>query len=240
MLQINSNNFFKELILANYPLTTNDKLNAARVGEELVDCLQPFAKEWSIKKLKTKYGFIGDDRYDKLRFDYYLPHLQLAIEFDGKQHQEVVAFFGGQHAFNQRVIYDQAKNHFCQQNGIKLIRLPHDSRVNDLYQELLKAINLEPKVSKGQMELEDVPLSELDEEMSLYLIDKDDSFFISQPVGYTVADYKLFCDEMGYEPLPDKVFESYIADFYQLKPALRLNEWGDTFATKTVWVWTSL
>lgn len=61
----------------------------------------------------------------KLPFDFYLPELNLCIEYDGKQHFEPVDHFGGEDAFILQQIKDSIKNEYCHQYNRGLIRIPY-------------------------------------------------------------------------------------------------------------------
>ena len=47
------------------------------------------------------------------------------IEFDGEQHYRPVDYFGGEDRFKQQQEVDRRKNEYCEQHGIKLIRVPY-------------------------------------------------------------------------------------------------------------------
>jgi len=80
-----------------------------------------FKRELPLNKL----GAIG--RTSKLRFDFYIPSLNAAIEYDGIQHFEPVEQFGGEEAFEDNKIRDTLKNNFCTQKNIHLLRIPYTS-----------------------------------------------------------------------------------------------------------------
>lgn len=61
----------------------------------------------------------------KVRFDFYVQDLNLCIEYDGKHHFEANPFFGGKKEFNILKIKDTIKNNFCQENNIRLLRIPY-------------------------------------------------------------------------------------------------------------------
>jgi len=65
----------------------------------------------------------------KLRFDFYLPKLNILIEYDGVQHFEPVERFGGELGFTKTQKLDKIKNNFCQQNNIQLIRISYDEDI---------------------------------------------------------------------------------------------------------------
>ena len=60
-----------------------------------------------------------------LRFDFFLPEHNVAIEFDGIQHFEPVKIFGGEEYFEYIKTTDEIKNNFCLKNGIKIIRIAY-------------------------------------------------------------------------------------------------------------------
>jgi len=67
-----------------------------------------------------------------LSFDFYLPELNAVIEYDGLQHYEPVKRFGGKEKFKTQKIYDEIKNKYCKDNGIKMIRIPHTIKFDDI------------------------------------------------------------------------------------------------------------
>lgn len=64
-----------------------------------------------------------------LRFDFAIwdsqNELICLIEFDGKQHFQPQAFFGGQEKFEYLKENDSIKNKYCSDNNINLIRIPY-------------------------------------------------------------------------------------------------------------------
>ena len=74
---------------------------------------------------KSQYKFDNCKFYNQLPFDFYLPTLNIAIEFDGMQHYEIVEWFGGFDGFIDRKIRDTVKDIYCKENNIKLIRIPY-------------------------------------------------------------------------------------------------------------------
>lgn len=69
-------------------------------------------------------------------FDFYIPSLNLMIEFDGKQHFEPIKFFGGKKAFDETVKRDNIKNIYCTQQKISLLRIPYNQV--DCIEEILE------------------------------------------------------------------------------------------------------
>jgi len=60
-----------------------------------------------------------------LTFDFYLPEQNAVIEYDGEQHYKPVERFGGEQTYKRQLILDNIKNVFCNNTGIKMIRIPY-------------------------------------------------------------------------------------------------------------------
>ena len=86
--------------------------------------IETVLKSLNIKYIR-QYKFDDCVFYNKLPFDFYLPEYNYCIEFDGKQHYTWVHYFGGLDEFINRKIRDTVKNIYCENNNIKLIRIPY-------------------------------------------------------------------------------------------------------------------
>ena len=66
-------------------------------------------------------------KYNRLRFDFYLPNRNILIEFDGIQHYKVKRKNStyALNKYNLIVLHDQIKNKYAKDNNIKLIRIPY-------------------------------------------------------------------------------------------------------------------
>ncbi len=103
-----------------------------------------------MKYLKSNsIKFIDEHRfYDcknilPLPFDFYLPEYNMCIEFDGRQHFEIIERFDGINSFNKVKINDNIKNLYCSNNNINLLRIPYwdfGNIENILNETLLKLI----------------------------------------------------------------------------------------------------
>ena len=60
-----------------------------------------------------------------LPFDFYLPNYNICIEYDGEQHYDIKHSFSGENSFWNTVVHDAIKNAYCEDNNIKLIRIPY-------------------------------------------------------------------------------------------------------------------
>ena len=72
---------------------------------------------------ETQKQFEGMKYKGSLKFDFYLPRYNVALEVMGIQHFEPVKRFGGDKKFEETVIRDNIKRDYCKNNGIKLIEI---------------------------------------------------------------------------------------------------------------------
>jgi len=68
---------------------------------------------------------------NKLPFDFYIPSINLLIEYDGEQHYMIVENWGGEKEFKLRQKKDRIKNRFCKENSIKLERIKYDEDLEE-------------------------------------------------------------------------------------------------------------
>ena len=78
-------------------------------------------KIWTevLMKRKTGYKFLRQKPIDRFVLDFYCSELNLAVEVDGSSH-------------NNKRGYDEARDEFLQQIGIKTIRFTNDEILNDI------------------------------------------------------------------------------------------------------------
>lgn len=73
---------------------------------------------------------------NSLPFDFYLPDMNICIEYDGKQHFEPIKWFGGEESLIKQKLRDEIKNQYCKDNDIKLIRIRYDEDILSKLSEL--------------------------------------------------------------------------------------------------------
>ncbi len=66
-----------------------------------------------------------------LPFDFYLPNYHIVIEYDGCQHFKPIPFFGGEQSYVDRLKHDKMKDDYCEENNIKLLRIPYFKNVEN-------------------------------------------------------------------------------------------------------------
>lgn len=107
-------------------------------GESLI--LSLLINDFKLKENQDfYYGYILSNR---LHLDFYLPQQKLAFEYDGEQHYKVVEHFGGQSYYDSLHQHDLAKNKYCKEHGIKLVRIPYTvNKIKDIKKILSYYIN---------------------------------------------------------------------------------------------------
>lgn len=76
----------------------------------------------------TQYTFkdcVNPDTTRQLRYDFYIPKLNLVIEYDGVLHFKAIEHFGGAEALERRQFLDNIKNQYCINNNINILRIPY-------------------------------------------------------------------------------------------------------------------
>lgn len=83
----------------------------------------------TLDKLGIKYvfqaTFEGLRHKGSLAYDFFIPSINLLIEFDGEQHYRPIEWFGGEESFKESKIRDGIKNDYAKVNGFELLRIPY-------------------------------------------------------------------------------------------------------------------
>jgi len=87
-----------------------------------------FERQKTFEKCRNKYP---------LPFDFYLPEINMCIEYDGIQHFIANSFFGDEDGLSYTQRNDDIKTKFCLENNIGLIRIRYDEDVEDKMFELI-------------------------------------------------------------------------------------------------------
>ncbi|WP_298610269.1 hypothetical protein [uncultured Thiobacillus sp.] len=75
----------------------------------------PFVREFHLGRLGLPAN---------LRFDFYIAHERLAIEYDGQQHYEPIPYFGGVEGFEVQRMNDRKKDELAALAGVRVLRVP--------------------------------------------------------------------------------------------------------------------
>lgn len=105
-----------------------------------MDIVESYLQDHQIEYEKEKC-FDGCKNKRRLPFDYYIPFLNTCIEVDGEYHfPRTNVQYSNPHAqYEQVAARDSLKTRFCEENDIRLVRLPYyleDSFADILDQEL--------------------------------------------------------------------------------------------------------
>lgn len=107
--------------------------------------LEKKTEDWLIENdivYFPQYKFEGCKDKRCLPFDFYLPYLNICIEVDGEQHFKTNRYFKN-HIFTENDLKeiqrkDKIKTDYCNDNGIKLIRLNYLNFHSNTYKEILE------------------------------------------------------------------------------------------------------
>lgn len=94
----------------------------------------------SMSEWLHEHSFSDCQDKGKLRFDFYSPKHNTAIEYQGAQHYKPIENLGGQEHYENVVRRDRIKKQYCKHSGIKLICI-HYKDYNKI-EEILKDNNL--------------------------------------------------------------------------------------------------
>ena len=65
----------------------------------------------------------------------------MCIECDGEQHFKPIKFFGGEPSYKTRMICDDIKTKFCDDNEIFLLRIPY-TKFNNIEEIVISQLHL--------------------------------------------------------------------------------------------------
>ena len=73
-----------------------------------------------------------------LRIDFFIPEMDLAIEYQGGQHFKPVDYFGGIESLINTRRRDAIKRKYCQENGIRIEYINHDQAIEEALDAILQ------------------------------------------------------------------------------------------------------
>jgi len=77
-----------------------------------------------------------------LPFDFYLPKMNICVEYDGVQHFKPISHFGGEITFEKCKKNDKLKNEYCISNNIPLLRLTYKDSDSDVKSKILNFLQI--------------------------------------------------------------------------------------------------
>jgi len=140
----------ESFILRNIENELRQENGLPKVGEGWISETLLYQK---VKENFTKYNVLqhGKPKWLGLQhFDIYLPELNIAIEYQGAQHQKPIEYFGGKVAFEKNQERDKRKQLLCEQNNCLLFYVYPDDDVSIFMKKLESTIvNLTKKNKKN-------------------------------------------------------------------------------------------
>jgi very-short-patch-repair endonuclease len=100
----------------------NDSKGEKEIALILEEMKIKYYREFSFKECSYK---------DILYFDFYLPELNILIEYDGEQHYKPIKYLGGEERYLEQKKKDEIKNNFCFKNNITLLRIKYNEDIRE-------------------------------------------------------------------------------------------------------------
>lgn len=120
-------------------------------GHAGVNLLERYLQElgYTYEKEKSFKRLLGDFKH-RLPFDFYLPDLNLIIEYDGRQHFKHEEYFGTVERFKKRQEYDLRKVNYLHTKKYNLLRLDDTNNTRDNLESIIKSLpnNFNPEGHK--------------------------------------------------------------------------------------------
>jgi len=95
----------------------------------------------NIKVVRQK-KFIDCVDKKNLPFDFFLPELNVCIEYDGEHHFKEIEKWGGKNSLSIIQYHDKIKNEYCLKNKISLYRISYMDNIIDRLKEIMNENNL--------------------------------------------------------------------------------------------------
>ena len=117
-------------------------------GEKVVaDVLDSLSIEYT---REHTFEYLGRKRYD-----FFIPSLNIAIEYDGEQHYEPVDAWGGEEYLESVRQSDALKNDFCEYMGIDLLRIPYweFDNIDEIVTNFIDTVKLMRSISANSSEM---------------------------------------------------------------------------------------
>ncbi|WP_289281551.1 MULTISPECIES: hypothetical protein [unclassified Methylophaga] len=116
-------------------METGGKLKGS-IGEQAIESLLN-DRGVSFVREKTFSGMRDDG---PLRIDFFIPEMNIAIEYQGAQHFEPVDYFGGIEALIKTRRRDSIKRQYCHDNGIRIEYINHDQDIEKTLEAILQSL----------------------------------------------------------------------------------------------------
>lgn len=95
--------------------------------EKIISILQELNINFTTQKTFSK---LVSEKGVALRFDFYLPDLNICIEYNGIQHYKTISGWNNEEHLIYTQKHDKMKENYCRENGIKLIIISYQDYKN--------------------------------------------------------------------------------------------------------------
>lgn len=128
-----------------------------------------------IQEAFPKYNIISQyspEWLGRQRIDIFIEELKIAIEYNGRQHYEPIAYFGGKEGFLKTVERDKIKRRKCTKNGCQLIEIKYNEDLKTKVKKIKiehDRINDSTPSSTGTKYTSQIPANELQTTLEKFL-----------------------------------------------------------------------
>lgn len=100
--------------------STGEKVLSIILPQLFGEVYQEYTADWLINPETGKHLYI----------DFYIPSLQIGIEYDGKHHEQYIEFLHGDYGkYKSQTRRDELKDALSEKNGIKIIRIKYSEAI---------------------------------------------------------------------------------------------------------------
>lgn len=119
----------------------------SRGEKEVADVLDSLSIEYT---REHSFEYLG-----RKRFDFFIPSLNIAIEYDGEQHYKSIDAWGGEEYLESVRQSDALKNDFCDYMGIDLLRIPYweFDNIHEIVTNFIDTVKLMRSISASGPEM---------------------------------------------------------------------------------------
>lgn len=123
-----------------YEMLSQFKIRYDEIYHNLIKNGKVFPKwksEYEMFKLIRKFHNDAVYQYkaawlDRQSLDVFIPSRRIGVEYQGRQHYEVIEIFGGEEGYNKQKELDIKKKKVCAENNVNLIEWRYDEPINEI------------------------------------------------------------------------------------------------------------
>jgi len=170
--------------------------------------------EYEVKQHYSPYWL------DRQHLDIYIHELNIALEYQGKQHDEPIEFFGGQRAFEQNKERDARKKRLCEMYGVHIVYVRPGYRLTDVLDEIKVRAAIEVQIESRELATAYInniadfknELLQIDGTSKVAQVKQEykvDPAILIEPIHFDL-NYKVSMSKVKrYEALSGKIYAAY-------------------------------